>query len=835
MDGEANGSTGTGDWKDRPPESGWRELPRDPQDAVTLDNDVFGARLWGPASQPTLSLGKSDLWDRRWMGERQPPVPLARIRELAMADGLDEIARSPNDTVYSAAYRYDFPCPKPGAQLILGLPFAEEAQIAPAAGYGWWLRAEGQGKRLEARIWVPLTRVLVVTELLAPALAAEDLWVRVYRHTDTILPGQPVNPAIGGGPPPGDFEPMAPPRCCDPGAAQSGGAASGAGDAFGIAQDFPAEGTFPQGFRAAAMAAALGGGVEVERRDGEAGLGTALWAPEEGRLSHGVVKRYRPINEARGAAATARFTQADVPTAIAATVQTTQDGEVPEAVARQVLAESLELGLEALHREQEAALEKARRPHRAQARVSACWPGPGDERHPGEGQHAAGGPATAVEQPAGDADRAEESRPADTVLEAKPLVVPSLRQPGGYYGDVPLCSVGSTKLWFQDAALWHNDFHLNEIRAEPALTLGRFEEVRVYADMIHTLLPQARENARDAYGLPGAMYPLVHFPLRCRGVARANITWELDLGLNGLVAKPLWLYYRYTGDRTFLEDVAYPVIAEGARFCAAYLSEGGDGCLHIEPTVSPEHWGLTPNFERNRDSASALTLTRYLLRAAARAARILERDGEEAASWEAKASRLAPYPTWESTAGPVWVDVAGAPPIEYNIPVPLSPLFWGDDVGLDSDAQVLDLARRTLEQIQVWEPHRGYLDRCVRPRLGLCAADAPIGPENLLQSYQSIRIFPAVPAHAEVEMEDLRAEGGFRVSASRHDGQIAEVRLHSELGEACRLAHPWPGCGAEVRVEPGATVVGGVAPGESHVAFPTEVGRVYAVRPVKDP
>ncbi|MFH1570666.1 MAG: hypothetical protein ABIL09_21930, partial [Gemmatimonadota bacterium] len=69
-------------WR-RPPESGWGDLPRDPQDAVTLENDVLGARLWGPPTQPTLSLGKSDLWDRRWLGERQPPVPLARIRELA--------------------------------------------------------------------------------------------------------------------------------------------------------------------------------------------------------------------------------------------------------------------------------------------------------------------------------------------------------------------------------------------------------------------------------------------------------------------------------------------------------------------------------------------------------------------------------------------------------------------------------------------------------------------------------------------------------------------------------------------------------------------------------
>lgn len=46
-------------------------LPRDPHQALRLQNDVVGVRLWGPATQPTLSIGKSDIWDRRWFGERQ--------------------------------------------------------------------------------------------------------------------------------------------------------------------------------------------------------------------------------------------------------------------------------------------------------------------------------------------------------------------------------------------------------------------------------------------------------------------------------------------------------------------------------------------------------------------------------------------------------------------------------------------------------------------------------------------------------------------------------------------------------------------------------------------
>ncbi len=747
------------------------ELPRDPYDALRLENDVLGVRLWGPPTQPTLSLGKSDIWDRRWFGDRQPLITLAGIRELAMADRLGEL---PQYDVYN---KYDFPCPKPGAQVILGAPFARAVTVEPAANGGMQLVIEGEGKRLTALVWVALTRALVVMELRAEGPASGDLWVRVYRHRDTLVPGMPVSPTIGGQPSPNDFDQLAPPRCC------------GADRNWGIVQEFPAEATFPAGFRFAALATVIGADPVVECREMEQGLGTPLWGEREGRLSHGIVKNYAPINNATGAAATATFRGIPDSLTLLATIATTQDGPDPIAAAANALDEARRLGPEGLRAERAEALEQAWRKHPAQARL-------------GE----------------------------DIRLAAPAVVGPRLHRARGYYGDVPLCSVGSTKFCFQDSALWHDDFHLNEIRAEPMLTLGQFEELIPYCEMIRTLLDQARENAREVYDMPGAMYPLVHFPLRCRGVAHTNVTWEQDLGLNGLVTKPLWLHCRYTGDEAFLRETAYPVLSECARFSAAYLTREEGPCLHIVPTVSPEHWGLTPRFERNRDCLSALTLTRYLLLAAASAAEVLGRDREEAGSWRSAAGRLAGYPTYQTEAGPVWVDVAGAPPIEYNIPVPLAAIFWGDDVGLDSPQETLALARRTLDQIRVWEPHRPYLDSCVRPRLGIYRPGAPIGPENLLLSYQSIRLFPAVPPEVEIVMEDLAAQGGFRVSAVRAaDGECREVRILSTVSGPCRLANPWPGRAVVVAASGDEIVRTSAA--ASHLELATQRGQVYELRP----
>jgi hypothetical protein len=240
---------------------------------------------------------------------------------------------------------------------------------------------------------------------------------------------------------------------------------------------------------------------------------------------------------------------------------------------------------------------------------------------------------------------------------------------------------------------------------------------------------------------------------------------------------------------------------------------------------------LTARFERNRDCTSALSLTGYLLRAAAAAAEVLGTDAREAAAWKASAGRLAPYPTFAAPEGPVWVDVAGAPPTQYNIPVPLSPVFWGDDVGLDSPAGIQALARRTLDQINVWEPHRGYLDSCVRPRLGIYRPGAGLGPENLILSYQSIRLFPAVPPRGEIRMENFAAEGGFRVSAIRAaNGDIRDVRIESTLGKQCRLANPWPGRAVEIAPARGNGCVVAVDD-KGLLVFPTVQGGLYAFRP----
>lgn len=750
-------------------------LPRDPHDALTLENDIVGLRLWGPANRPTLSLGRADIWDRRWFAERQPLVTMAELRELAFSNRLAEVAPDPNDTIYNLYHLYDFPCPKPGGQVILGCPFAAETYAHRRSDGVIELSVSGSKGRLDAEIWVSLSRPLVAINCRCKGIARGDVWVRVWRHHDTLRPGQPISESLGNRIS-SDFEPMQAPR------------PFGGEEGFGIIQDFPPEMTFPSGFQAVVAATLMGSEAVLQHAAGVRYLGTPLWAPKEGRIDHGTLKRYSPINESPGAAVTATLGDIEECFTILAAITTTHDGLDAASEAVQVLRQARETGTDGLVAERRQEFQRAQRRNRAVVRV-------GKDFH----------------------------------LSAPEVVLPRLRRPAGCYSDVPLCTIMGTKLWFQDLGLWHNDFHFNELRAEPMLTLGQTDDLLPYCELVLNLLPMAEENARDVYGLPGAMYPIAHFPLRTRGICHTNLTWEQDLGLNGLISKPLWLYYRFSGDIDYLRELAWPVLRSCARFCRAYLSEAPDGYLHIVPTVSPEHWGLTPSFERNRDCLSALTLTKYLLRAAAQAAAVLGVDTNEAADWLTATERQVPYPTSQTDEGPVWVDVAGAPPIEYNIPVPLSNVFWGDDVGLDSPPEILEIARRTMRQIRIWQPHSGYVDSCIRNRLGVWKDGAMLYPENFLLSYQGIRLFPCVPPVGEIVMENFAAEGGFLVSAVRTaDGVIEGVRIVSRLGGPCRVANPWPQRGMTVegeRAEP----IGAALPGQGRLEFSTQPGHCYSL------
>jgi len=176
-----------------------------------LCNDDIGVILWGPDAAPTLSVGKSDVWDRR---NPLPPDPVLTLNEIM------ERAKAGDPTVingasyYSAYNSHDFPCPKPVGQIILLMPFLGPDGIMTVNQNSREMRltaARGE-KKIEMRLFVSAIRNLIVIDGEAKGIEKGDFAIRLYRHRDTIVPGGELHPTIGGGRSPNDFEQLPMPR-----------------------------------------------------------------------------------------------------------------------------------------------------------------------------------------------------------------------------------------------------------------------------------------------------------------------------------------------------------------------------------------------------------------------------------------------------------------------------------------------------------------------------------------------------------------------------------------------------------------------------------------------
>lgn len=698
-------------------------LTNDPRDGIRLDNGDVGITLWGPNHRPTLLLGKADLWDRRFYGHREKIITLADIKRAAMTgEGLAEIQAGG----YSTYGAYDFPCPKPGGQLIIGLPDPPEGwnlqtRQGPAPGE-LTLTAERGQQRLELRVYVHGARNLIVME--GQAAGIDSFFVRLWRHRDTLKLGQ-VHITLG------TERAKTYDYSRDPGNGPLDPPHSGADGRIGwITQAFPAEATFPQGFRYTAAVTVTGAKAKLESVEGQTGLGTPASSPYEGKGDQSqptwyLWKRYQPINEAPGAATTLTLSDLRGSFQILATLVSTQDATDTVAAAKALLLQ--------------AAAEDPAQRYRAHVAATAL---------PDYGW--------------------------------------LTRKPHGYYGDIPGCTVDTSAHCYQDSSMWHADFHFNELNVTGYFGDGQAHRLEPYYQLVEHMLPLAQNNARTVYGCSGCMFTLVHYPIRSDLPVHSNVVWEQSVEITALILKPFWQHYLYTGDREFLRTRSYPLLREGARFYADYVTLGEDGAYHVFPTVSPENWGLTRNLDRNKDSQSALSLIKYHLTAAAQAARLLNVDPQERARWQLIAEKLAPYPTCDTPDGPIFTDVAGAPALslQYNIAVPLAAVFWGDDISLDSPPETLAIARRTAEKIKAWQ---GYVD-AARSRLG----DVRGGTQVLLSYSGVIHLFPTVPDDYTGQFGPLRAVGAFEVSAACAGGVVRKVRIKSRAGNPCRLYSPWP-------------------------------------------
>ena len=390
---------------------------------------------------------------------------------------------------------------------------------------------------------------------------------------------------------------------------------------------------------------------------------------------------------------------------------------------------------------------------------------------------------------------------------------------------------------------WKGDLH-NDLNTQTtylaAHATGASDALRGWLNYNWKLLPRYQQFARDFYGVsngaavPGVM-ALDGSPLGGWGQYSLSPTMGL------WVAQSFHLEWRYTRDTTFLRTRAYPFVSAVATTARALLQRDAAGAMRLPLSTSPEIFDNSMRAWLPSMSNFDLALLHWAFGALDEMATALG-DAKAAADWRAANRALAPIvvdPT--SRALPFAV---GLPYNEshrhfshamaFHPLALLSPERAPDSVTISRTlaqlrqygtdgwtgysyawyGAMLARAGQSDAALKAVETYRrafilrnGFHANGDQTKSGLSVMTyRPVTLEGnflalhatqemLLQSWDgTLRVFPAVSDRwRDASFRDLRAEGGYRVSAVRVAGRTQSVSITSSVGGTLRLRDPFPG------------------------------------------
>ncbi len=389
---------------------------------------------------------------------------------------------------------------------------------------------------------------------------------------------------------------------------------------------------------------------------------------------------------------------------------------------------------------------------------------------------------------------------------------------------------------------WKGDYH-NDLNTQMSYlayqTAGLLDAGESFLRFMSGLLPQFRTFARTFYGVDGAVVPGV---MTLTGEAMGGWGQYSLSPTNGAWVSQLFArHWRYSRDAQFLTEVAYPFCHAVATALAQLLRPGADGLLRLPLSTSPEIFDNSMRAWLPPMSSYDLALVRS---AFADMAELETARGQpaEARTWTDLLAKLPQDIVDPATHS---LMVAEGLPLDrshrhFSHAMAIHPLGQYD-VRRADDARVIngtiDTIARTgtaqwvgysfswfasmlasagradeaLHYLTHYERsftlRNGFHVNGEQTREGLSnyhyrpftlegnflAMDAI---HNMLLQSQGglIRLFPAVSsAWQDVSFSNLRAEGGFKVSAERRGGRIVAYRVVATVDGPMRMLDPVDG------------------------------------------
>jgi hypothetical protein len=441
--------------------------------------------------------------------------------------------------------------------------------------------------------------------------------------------------------------------------------------------------------------------------------------------------------------------------------------------------------------------------------------------------------------------------------------------------------------WIEEYQLppWSSDYHFNinvQMCYWPAYHGNCLEHLKPLFDLVHTWLPALRQNARVFCGIDdGLMLPhAVDDHCVCMG---GFWTGSVDHGCTAWVAQMMYRYYRYTLDRPFLRDQAFPFMKGAMRVYEEMLERTGAE-LALPVGVSPEYggaaltaWGRNASFQL----ACAHRLCEDLIEAAATLgepvdpawteirerlplASLLGGEGQERIGlWDGQdlqeshrhhshLAGITPFDTFP-TDDDRWQQIVARSLDHWVL---LGPALWsgwcvpwaamihtrlGNGEAAEAVLELWDRAftnegHGTLHDVAfhgISLMGRSYVHPAGRSGSNnereIMQMDAGMScvaaiQEMLLHTRRGVNyLFAGAPRRwRDVSFRRLRTDGAFLVSAERRGAKTLRVTVEGRHGGTFRIANPWPGA-VTVRSARGevATLAGAVL----EVAVPSR-GRV---------
>ena len=416
---------------------------------------------------------------------------------------------------------------------------------------------------------------------------------------------------------------------------------------------------------------------------------------------------------------------------------------------------------------------------------------------------------------------------------------------------------------------WKGDFHhdLNtQLSYWPCYSADHLEEGLGYLEWLWDLRAEFKAYTKAYFGTDGLNVPGVS---TLTGQPMGGwIQYAFSPTVGAWLGQHFYLHWRYSRDRVFLAERAYPWIADVAIYLEQLSERDGRGRRRLPASSSPEIFDNSAKAWFAETTNYDLALIRWTFAKAAELAAELGKKNE-AAHWREVGTE---WPDFAVDPADGLMFAPGTPYAEshrhFSHLMAFHPLGLLDVSNGPAEAEIIRHTLATLDRVgpdywcgysYAWlgnlkarafdgdgaakalgdfascfclpnsfhvngdQSRSGKSKFVYRPFTleGNFAFAAGL-QEMLLQSHTGVvRVFPAVPAAwADASFDGLRADGAFIISARRVGGHVREVRVRSEKGGLLRLANPFhepilldgrplnpPGEIIEKKMKPGQTIV----------------------------